>query len=181
MLSQPIWVAIGRKMPKRNAYVIAAIGFALASLTWLGSGPGEPVFLMLARAALGGVFAGGLFLMGNSMLPDAVEHDYRLSGHRREGNLVASFTFCEQVAHAVAIGGVGWLLGAVGFVAATKGSAAEQSPAVLQSIYLTYAIAPAGFTLLSCLWLRWFDIEGSARGETLSGSAGSAIVALEGK
>ncbi len=157
IVSQPFWVALSRRTSKRVAYTVAAAGFGVVALSWLVAVQGESTFGVLARAAAGGFFAGGLFLMGNSMLPDAVEHDFHLSGHRREGNLVAAFTFCEQVAHALAIGCVGWLLGAAGFVSKQGGPEVAQDPEVIGAIRVTYAVAPAVFVMLSAVWLRWFN------------------------
>jgi GPH family glycoside/pentoside/hexuronide:cation symporter len=156
IVSQPLWVAVGARTSKRVAYAIASVGFAIVAVSWLLATPGESAALILVRAVLGGVCSGGLFLMGNSMMPDAVEHDYHLTGHRREGNLVAMFTFCEQLAHALAVAGVGWVLSASGFVP-KSGGGAVQDPQVIDGIRMVYALGPALFVLLSCTWLRWFD------------------------
>jgi glycoside/pentoside/hexuronide:cation symporter, GPH family len=157
IVSQVFWVALSRRTSKRVAYAVAAAGFGVVTLSWLTAIPGEPTYAVLARAAGAGFCSGGLFLMGNSMLPDAVEHDFHLSGLRREGNLVAAFTFCEQVAHALAIAGVGWLIGAAGFVSRQGGAEVVQDPRTVDAIRITYATAPAAFVLLSAVWLRWFN------------------------
>jgi GPH family glycoside/pentoside/hexuronide:cation symporter len=157
IVSQPFWVALSRRTSKRFGYTVAAVGFGIVTLSWLLATQGESTVGVLARSAGAGFCSGGLFLLGNSMLPDAVEHDFHLSGHRREGNLVAAFTFCEQVAHAVAIAGVGWVLGGAGVVSKRGGPEVVQDPEVIDAIRVTYAVAPAVFAMLSAVWLRWFN------------------------
>jgi len=158
LASQPLWLAIGRRRSKRSVYLIASVVSAAAGLSWLTAVPGEPMAFLVVRSLVAGAGGGGMFLMSNSMLPDAVEYDFRQTGHRREGNLVALFAFAEQVASAVAAGLIGWLLGALGFVSATQGAAATQSAGVVEGIRLAYALAPCA-GLLSVVWLRWFNLD----------------------
>lgn len=169
LASQPLWLALGRRHSKRAVYTFAAALNTLAGLTWLMAAAGDPYWLALARALLAGACAGGLFLMSNSMLPDAVEQDHRRTGLRREGNLVALFAFAEQTAAALAAGIVGWMLGALGFISATQGSGA-QSDTVVDGIRLLYALAPAA-TLASAACLVWFRLE-PARPASLAPVAG---------
>lgn len=165
LASQPLWLAIGRRRSKRAVYLVAAAVTSLVGLSWLAASPGEPIALVLGRGLLAGAGAGGMFLMSNSMLPDAVAYDFDRSGHRREGSLVALFAFAEQVAAAFAAGAVGWLLGAVGFVSATQGLVAAQDQEAIDGIRLAYALAPSA-GLVSVFWLRWFRIGGGAPGAT---------------
>jgi glycoside/pentoside/hexuronide:cation symporter, GPH family len=158
LASQPIWLAIGRRRSKRAVYFAAAAVTSLVGVSWLAASPGEPTALILLRGLVAGVGAGGMFLMSNSMLPDAVAYDFDRTGHRREGSLVALFAFAEQVAAAFAAGAVGWLLTAVGFVSATQGVAAAQDAQAIDGIRLAYALAPSA-GLLSVFWLRWFRFD----------------------
>ncbi len=102
ILSIPIWLRISHRIEKRNSYILATVIFCLASLTWLFAGPQESLAVFVARAAIKGFAASGLLLMGQSMLPDTIEYDFRRTGIRREGIFSGLYSVVEKVASAFA-------------------------------------------------------------------------------
>jgi GPH family glycoside/pentoside/hexuronide:cation symporter len=155
VVSQPGWLWLGRRYSKKQVYLLAAGLSAAVGVSWLVAQPGDPVAGVMIRSFLNGMAGGGTLLMTDSMLPDAVERDYHASGLRREGSLVSLFLFSEQVATAVASALVGWVLGAVGFVAGRGAAHGVQSAETVEAIRYLYALAPIT-ALVSTLWLIRF-------------------------
>ena len=75
---------------------------AVVNLTWLLSGPQEPMALYLLRAGFLALCGGGMLLMGQSLLPDVMEHDFQRTGLRREGLYAGLYSFIEKFAFATA-------------------------------------------------------------------------------
>jgi len=101
-LSIPMWTWITNKVEKRAAYMLSTAAFCLMSLTWLVASPQESIYIFLLRALLKGFAAGGLLLLGQSMLPDTIEYDYRRTGLRREGVFSGLYSVVEKVASSFA-------------------------------------------------------------------------------
>lgn len=95
------------------------------------------------RGLIGGVSASGLILMGQSMLPDVIDYDYRLSGQRREGIFAAAYTTVEKISGALGISVSGWVLGYMGYVASTTDQAVVQSDDAILGIRIVFAVLPA--------------------------------------
>ena len=85
IVCQPFWVRAGRRWGKRTTYLGATICYALMYFSWYWLSPSEPLALVYARALLFGIFGGAVLLLGQSLLPDTMEWDYRRTGLRREG------------------------------------------------------------------------------------------------
>ena len=100
--SIPTWNWMTKKFEKRATYMVATVAFSIASLSWLVASPDETVTFFCARALIKGFAAGGLLLMGQSMLPDTIEYDYRKTGLRREGVFSGLYSIVEKVASSFA-------------------------------------------------------------------------------
>lgn len=160
VVAQPVWLALGRRLSKKQVYALACVTSCVVGLSWLLAHPGEPPAWVMLRSFINGMAGGGTLLMTDSMLPDAVERDFVASGLRREGSLVALFLFSEQMATAIASAVVGWALAAAGFVAGRGAAHGVQSHEVVQAIRVIYAVAPSA-ALLSTLWLIRFPSAGA--------------------
>jgi GPH family glycoside/pentoside/hexuronide:cation symporter len=135
ILSQPIWVALCRRYGKRPVFfVITPIG-GVISATWLLAGAHEPHWAIFVRAALGGVFGGGTFLITQSLLPDTIAWDYRQTGLRREGVFAGVYTTIEKVAYALGPAVAGIILGAFGYIPST-GGAVTQPASAISGVYI---------------------------------------------
>lgn len=111
----PLWLAVAKRHNKTTTLAISALLSAAVSLTWLASGPAEPVWLYALRGLCGGIASGGMLLMGQALLPDVMEYDYRRTGMRREGIYAGIYSFIEKLAFATAPAIVGAYLAASGF------------------------------------------------------------------
>ena len=157
LLSQPAWVRVSRKLGKRDSYFVAVGLYCVVGLTWLLAGEGEPLAGIVARGLVAGVGAGGLLLVGQSMLPDTMEYDYQLSGARREGVLAGVYTTVEKISFALGPAIVGVLLGAAGYIR-SAGAEVEQPASVRTAIYFCVAVLPVIVTALGSLLLLRYDL-----------------------
>lgn len=96
--SMPMWEWVTKRLEKQKTYMLATAVFSVVSLSWLLASPDEEFWFFCLRAALKGVAAAGLLLMGQSMLPDTIEYDYKRTGLRREGIYSGLYSVVEKVA-----------------------------------------------------------------------------------
>ncbi len=158
LLANPGWLWLSRQLGKKRVYIVASFLYSLLMISWLWSGPGEPVWLILLRGFLLGCGSGGLLLMGQAMLPDAIGHDSARSGLRREGILAGFYTTAEKLAGALGGAISGWYLGLMGYVSSTRGAEVQPDSAI-QAIYWSMSIWPAVLTLISCAVLLFYDLD----------------------
>lgn len=157
LLSQPLWVALTRRLGKVRTYYFATGVYCATLLTWLLAGPGEAQAAIMLRGAVAGVAGGGLLLLGQSMLLDTMQHDFELTGERREGLLAGIYTTVEKVSFSFGPALIGLALGAAGYVAAAgMAQPASARTAIYACMTLVPVIATAGGSLL----LRRYRIGG---------------------
>lgn len=158
MLSQQVWIRIGRRMGKRKIYLISTLLYAFMYLSWYFVSEGEPLYLTFLRAVGLGMTAGAVLLFGQSLLPDTMEWDYRRTGMRREGVLSAVYTIVEKLAFAFGAGITGAVLGASGYVRAVGGKPVTQPQSAVDAIYFLASFAPMILLLASCIALAYYDL-----------------------
>lgn len=155
ILSIPAWLWIARRLEKRMSYVLATVIYCVVSLTWLWASPQEPLALFVLRAALKGFAAGGLLLMGQSMLPDTIEYDYRRTGLRREGIFSGLYSIVEKVASAFAPAILGLGYAFFGFTSKAPAQTQETIDGIrycaawLPTIYFGLSLIPLYFYRLT--------------------------------
>lgn len=154
ILTIPLWRRLAFAIEKQRTYIVATALFSVVSLSWLLAGPDEPLWFFCARAALYGVSASGLLLMGQSMLPDTIEYDYRRTGLRREGIYSALYSFVEKVAAALAPSILLLAYAAVGF----QSRAPVQTPEAIEGIRLAAALLPCLYFALSIPCLAFYRL-----------------------
>ena len=110
--------------------------------------------MLLLRAAVNGFGASGLLLMGQSMLPDVTEYDYRRTGLRREGIFSGFYSFVEKTAFAIAPAIVGFVLAACHFNRTSQ----IQPPEALQGILFLMAGLPSLYFVFSIFALYFYDL-----------------------
>ncbi len=147
--SMPVWVRLSGRFGKRNVYIAAIVVFAIAKLSWVFATPHEAYAVFVLRALLTGLSAGGIMLLGTSLLPDCAEYDYRLTGMRREGLYSGFYSFAEKTAFAIGPLATGAVLQASGFVKSVGGAVAAQPDSAITAIYIAAAVVPAVAPLLS--------------------------------
>jgi GPH family glycoside/pentoside/hexuronide:cation symporter len=154
--SLPFWAWLGRRMSTQLIFAAAILANVPLSLSWLLASPTEPVWLFCLRALLLGIGAGGALVMGQSLLPDTIEYDFRRTGLRREGIFAAVYSFVEKASFAAGPLIIGALLGLFGYVASKAGSPpVVQSQHALTGIYIGIAVVPAVASVIGAAAL-WF-------------------------
>ncbi len=155
----PLWVRLARRWQKQHLFQVASGVNCVILLSWLLVAAGEPQSLLLLRAALLGAFAGGSLLMGQSMLPDTMEYDYRRSGLRREGAYSGIYSMVEKAGFAFGPLLVGGMLSAAGYdAAAAAGRAGGLSSDAALAVFMGVAVIPAVATGLCVLVLRGYTL-----------------------
>lgn len=180
MLVQAIWVPLSRRLGKRNLFFLITLVYGLFHATWYFVTPDEPLLLVYARAVCLGAMAGGMLLLGQALLPDTMEWDYRVTGLRREGMLSAVYTVFEKVAFALGAAITGIFLGLAGYIQGAGMKAVEQPASAVQAIYLLASFVPMGLLLTSLAVIVMYRLdekmlEGDPEpGSAAPGAAGSS-------
>ncbi len=126
MLAQPLWLDVSKRWGKKATYHIANTVYVVLIAVWLLAAPTTPFWAVMVVGAIMGVPSGGVLLIGEALLPDTIENDYRRTGLRREGIFAGVYTTVEKMAFALSAAVVGVALGAAGYVQASH---AHQQPA----------------------------------------------------
>lgn len=142
LISQFGWLSFTRRFGKNRAYYLAAFFYVSALASWLLASEGEPLALILLRAVFTGLGAGGVLLIGQSLLPDTMQYDYQRTGIRREGVFAGVYTTAEKLSFALGPALMGVLLGAAGYVGGMD-ALAEQSRESRWVIYAGVSLLPA--------------------------------------
>ncbi len=153
MLSMPGWVALAKRFGKRNVYIASILVFAPVTASWMLATPQESTLLFVARALLQGTTAGGIMLLGTSLLPDCAEYDFRSTGLRREGLYSGFYSFAEKTAFAIGPLLAGWILSSGGFIRSTGGAAPVQPQSAIDAVFVVAALVPALAPVLSIPFL----------------------------
>lgn len=159
--SQPIWLRGGRRYGKRTLSIWVTAIYGLMYLSWYFVHPGEPLAILFFRALVFGGTGGGVLLLGQSMLPDTMEWDFRRTGLRREGVLAGLYTVIEKLAYALGAAATGIVLGRSGYIQATGATAVTQPPSAIAAVYMLASWAPMGLLFCACILLCFYDLSES--------------------
>lgn len=146
ILSMLIWPALGKRFGKIPVYCLCVAAYSLIGFTWLLAGPDSTMMSVMARGLGAGIVTGGLLLMGQSILADAIGADFTLSGLRREGLFSAAYSFVEKASSALGPMVVGLVLQVMGFDP-HAGTSSEH----LDAIYVAVGVIPPVVYLIS-IW-----------------------------
>jgi len=154
-ISQPIWVRVVSRIGKKSAYYLASLLWGLGALSWVLAGQGETNIEIIARGIFLGIGAGGLLLVGQSMLPDTMQYDFQSSGQRREGILAGVYTTVEKLSFAIGPSILGLILGFSGYNA----NETTQADNVISMIYFSAAGFPVITLIISCLLMFFYNVD----------------------
>ena len=99
--------------------------------------------------------------IGQSLLPDVMAYDYKLTGIRREGLLSAVYTLVEKFAYAIGTSLTGIVLGLTGYIRGTgAGGAVQQPESVVNALYTLIAIVPLSISLVCACLIYFMRIPG---------------------
>ena len=171
LLCLPLWLQIAKARSKSRLFVLASIGSTAVLLSWMLVTPLAAMFSLVLRGFLLGAFAGGALLMGQSMLPDTMEFDFRRTGERREGTYSGFYSVVEKAGFAIGPPIIGFMLSAAGYVGLAHGEGPVQlSAAAVRAVYWGVSIIPALATIAAMLPMRFYTLTEASLKSTDRGS-----------
>lgn len=157
IVSMAFWPAIGRRYGKVPVYAFSVAGFAAVGFSWLLADPTTTTATVFARAFVSGIFVGGLLLMGQSLIPDAISEDWHRNGLRREGIFAGAYSFVEKAASALGPMIVGVMFQLLGF----QPSAPIETQSMVP-VYIAAGVIPPLAYLLSAVPVLRIRLTGPA-------------------
>lgn len=164
LLTPTLWHWLSLRIGKKWTFM-AALALSLpAWISWYFAVQGEPVLAVYGRGVVLGISGAGVILMGQSMLPDTMEHDFRRTGLRREGIFAALYTTVEKLSGAIGVAAVGAILGASGYIQ-SRGATVIQPQSALSAIRFIMAWIPTGITMIGMLALSAYHLDEGRLGD----------------
>jgi GPH family glycoside/pentoside/hexuronide:cation symporter len=159
ILFLPGWIQVSRKMGKKRTWILS---MALNTGAFVGVfflGPGDaPVYGVLV--CLSGIGLGATLALPSAMQADVIDYDQLISGERREGQYVGLWSISKKLAAALGVGTSLAILGMVGYAPGV-----EQSPRVLLSLRVLYALVPSLCNLAALLIATAYPISAAVHEE----------------
>ncbi len=152
----PLWLALSRRVGKRRILVFSSVAMTVLVLTWLFSGPAEPIWVYTLRGFALGLGGAGTILGTQAILPDLMEYDYRRTGLRREGLYAGLASFIEKTSGALSAVVIGGFLSLMAFDRELP--AGQQPDSALLAIMACTALIPAGMYAFKLILLKFFDL-----------------------
>ena len=159
ILAQPFWLWLARTKGKRTAFTIGGLFTACTWLAWLPFGPGTAEWIIICIGLAAGLGNGGIVMISQSMLPDTIEYQYRLSGQRIEGSFAGLYIRVEKLGQAIGASMVGFALGLFGYIESKAGVAVDQPASAITGITLAYCVFSTGFLLASVAIMRFYPLD----------------------
>lgn len=155
----PFWAWVMRRTSKR---LVALSGGLLgictyAVLGWLGT---PSITALLFLLAIIGFASAATMLAMWAMIPDSVEYGEWRTGVRGEGTIFGVFAFTLKSSLAIAVGGVGHLLDAVGFIANQP-----QTPAAISGIWAMLWQGPITLLCIAMLFAFFYPVSPAAHAQ----------------
>jgi len=149
----PLWTWLSARIGKRLTLVLGLITLSLGLLPLTLAVPvGRVSASLLAMAVVAGAGLSAVMLLPWAMLPDVVEFDELTTGRRREGVVVALFTFGQKLAGSVGVFANAIAATVFGYV---PGAAVQAAGTVRGLRAMTGPVAVAVFVVALLLTLRF--------------------------
>ena len=146
LLSVPLWVALSKRIGKRDAWRVSMVMAALAFGGVVFTGPGREIVTMILLAFAGaGYGCGGA--LGPSLLADVIDYDEFRTHQRQEGAYSAAWGFCIKSGLGVTALLAGVMLDLSGFV--PNQAQSEHTLWMLKGVF-------SGFPFALFLFGAWF-------------------------
>lgn len=152
----PAWSAVGRRIGKKQGYLISSVVLALGALLAVVART-EQASLVYAATALVGVGYAGCQVFPMAMLPDAAAVDAKRTGTTRVGVYTGVWTAGETLGLALGPGVFAVMLALGGYVSSTDGNAVQPDSA-LTAITLGFSVLPAILIAVSLYWLSRYSL-----------------------
>lgn len=158
LASPVVWMAVSRRLGKKNAYLLAMICWAgvyvsFAAVAWSTVG-------LYAVIALMGATSSGVLVLPGGIIPDVIEWEQAQTGHRREGVYAGIAKFSWKIATGLCFLAVGQLLYVVGYdgeVTPTSG--------VIDGLRLVFVCLVSALVVAALLVFRRFPMTAASYGE----------------
>ena len=154
----PVVFWLSRRFEKKTAYILAAGSWAVLMLStlWIPQGAKIPAYIICALSGFG---VSAVHLLPSSMLPDVIEVDELVSGHRQEGAYAGVTAFGGKLGQMLILALLPAILRWSGYVQPAAGEVlAEQSPSTLQALRIMIAILPSILLVLSMIAAYFYPI-----------------------
>lgn len=158
-VSMAAWTRIGRKMGKRNAYLLAQAIMIPAVLTWYWADASTGYPGIWWRAVMFGFASGGALLMSTSMLPDTIEFDRLKNGVERGGVFASLYSVNEKIGFAIGAAVLGFGLSAAGYISTMDGEIVRQSAQTVTALYVIKAAVPALMLMMGASLLILYNLD----------------------
>lgn len=143
ILALPLWVLLSHRTGKKRTWILSMLLNTGAFVGVFFLGPGDATiygFLVF----LSGLGLGATLALPSSLQADVIDYDELLTGQRREGRYIGVWAVARKAAAALGVGVALPLLGLAGYV-----PNAEQSPQVLLTLRILYALVPSVCNLVA--------------------------------
>ncbi|MCP3983053.1 MAG: MFS transporter [bacterium] len=147
-LTLPLWIRLARIRGKRFAWIASIVPGILALFALFFMGPGDVIPAALIFGLAGTGFGPAIFIT-QSILADVIDYDELHTGHRREAQYTAFWSFLQKFTVIPSASIPLAILASAGFVPNVPQS--ETVQLVIRSIY---SIAPAVIALITIL-IAW--------------------------
>ncbi len=144
----PAWIALSRRIGKKNAWLLAMIVNTGVFLGVFFLGPGDEVIYGLLVVGSGLGFGASLALP-SAIQADVIDYDELLTGQRREGRYIGLWSIAKKIAAAAGVGIGLAVLGSAGYR-----PNADQSEAVILVLRVLYALVPClcNIAAIAIIW-----------------------------
>lgn len=159
VVAQPFWLWLSRRFGKRRAYTVSGLFTGCVWLMWFPFGLGTPGWVVIVIGLLAGLGNGGIVMISQSMLPDTMEYQRRLTGDRIEGSFAGLYITVEKLGQAIGASLTGIILGVFGYIEAGGGIIVDQPASAVLGITLCYSVFSTGFLILSVIAMQFYPLE----------------------
>ncbi len=152
ILFLPFWIAISRKIGKKNAWITSMVinTGAFACVFFLGPGDARVYGILVFISGIG--FGAGLALP-SSIQADVIDYDELMTGQRQEGKYIGLWSIAKKFSAAFGVGIGLLLLGNAGY----RPNIA-QSKETVDLLRILYALVPCLCNALSILIICFYPI-----------------------
>ncbi|WP_343527055.1 MFS transporter [Sphingomonas sp.] len=153
VVAGPLWLAIGRRLGKRETAIAGELAQAAINIGLLAVFP-DTLWLLVALAVAQGLTQGSGNLMLRAMVADVADAHELATGHNRTGLFFSVFSLATKAGPAIGIGLALPLLAWLGF--APKG---HSEPGALEALKYVFALGPAAAHIISAALIWHFPLD----------------------
>jgi glycoside/pentoside/hexuronide:cation symporter, GPH family len=151
----PAWVLLSKRIGKKAAWLSAIMVHTIAFAFVFFLGPGdEKIYGILVM--ISGIGFGATVALPSSMQADVIDYDELVSGERREGQYIGTWSVGRKLSAALGVGLALSLLGASGYEANV-----EQSEDVQLMLRVLYALVPSLCSAIAFVVALAYPISGA--------------------